>query len=218
MTWHAKAQGAYAKESQEAIDNAQEIYTTLSRLGWTVNAVSGLLGNMDVESGYNPWRYQNDDVQTQASVSAGWPLGYGFVQYSPANKYIGNPYCTGLYGYNPNFSDKTGSPTDGNAQALAIDSLPGQWIPTDTYPMSYAEFKASTGNAGDLAMAFLLNYERPGDPGATETRRREAAEYWYVTLTGGPGPGPGPGPSPVYGNSFPRGMGWKRLRFGRRRI
>lgn len=217
MTWHVKARGAYPKETQEAIDNATEIYNVLGGQGWTVNAVAGLLGNMDVESGYNPWRYQNDDVQTQASVAAGWELGYGLVQFSPAKKYIGSSYTTGLQGYDPNFLDKSGGQYDGVAQCLAINgALPGQYIPTSTYPLSYDEYKASTEDAGTLAMAFLLNYERPGDPSATENRRREAAAYWYDVLQGHT-PEP-PGPTPVYGDTFPRGMGWRRLRFGRRRI
>ena len=223
MTWHAKTTGSYDPESTEARENAMEMYGVLNSLGWTVNAVSGLLGNIHVESHYNPWRYQSDDVQSFVS-SQTWELGYGLVQFSPCRKYLHNPQTSGYTGFDPNFSDRQGQPWDGMAQCYAIDGLPGQWIPTSSYPMSYAEFKSSTGNPGDLAMAFLLNYERPGDPSATETTRREMANYWYQYLSGqeppgpGPGPGPGPEPPPVYGDTFPRGMGWKRLRFGKRRI
>jgi hypothetical protein len=52
--WHAKATGAYADTSNEAIDNAKSIYEVLGGLGWTVNAVCGLLGNVSHKGGMNP--------------------------------------------------------------------------------------------------------------------------------------------------------------------
>ena len=60
MAWHVKARGGYTISSTEAQENAQEIYAILYGLGWTVNAISGLLGNMEVESGYNHWRWHRD--------------------------------------------------------------------------------------------------------------------------------------------------------------
>lgn len=61
--WYAKAAGAYSRTSDEAIANAKEIYGILSGLGWSLNAVCGMLGNMGAESGYNPFRWQSDNVQ-----------------------------------------------------------------------------------------------------------------------------------------------------------
>lgn len=215
MTWHAKSTGAYTADSPEAMDNAQEIRQILEGLGWTVNAISGLLGNIHVESGYNPWRYQNDDVQSFES-SKTWGLGYGFVQWSPCRKYLHNPEVSGYIGYDPNFSDRPGAPNDGSAQAYAVDGMPGQWAATSSYPISYDEFKASTGDPGELAMAFLLNYERPGDPAATEATRRQYAAYWYEYLTGHDPPGPGPDPTTK--THRPLGLGFRRRKMGRRKI
>ena len=57
-TWHAKNLYGYSRESSEAQDNAVMIYKALVQsLGWTLNSVSAVLGNMEWESGYNPWRW-----------------------------------------------------------------------------------------------------------------------------------------------------------------
>ena len=192
MTWHAKAKGAYAEASSEAKDNALEIYGILAARGWTINAVCGLLGNMGHESGYNPWRWQSDRLG--ASTGSPWTnKGYGLVQFTPASKYINN--ARGISGYGPNFSDKTGLASDGYAQIIYVDEN-ADYYATSTYPLSYAEFKASTENPAYLASAWLYNYERPADPAATEQARQTSANFWYQVLSGETPP-PDPGPPPV---------------------
>lgn len=195
MPWNAKSTGAYSRDSAEALENANLIYGTLNARGWTVNAVSGLLGNMGAESGYNPWRWQSDDI----GVSTGSPWtnkGYGFVQFTPGGKYIDSEAAKAMSGYGPNFSDKSGLASDGYAQMLFVDQY-ADYYPTTSYPLSYADFKASTQSPAYLARAWLYNYERPADPGATEQARAENAEYWYQILSGEePPPDPGPGPGP----------------------
>ena len=69
----------------EMESNAKEIYTYLSDKGWTLNAISGLLGNMQRESTINPGLWQ--------SLKEGnYSGGYGLVQWTPASKY----WCSGL--------------------------------------------------------------------------------------------------------------------------
>ena len=64
----------------EMESNAKEIYTYLSDKGWTLNAISGLLGNMQRESTINPGLWQ--------SLKEGnYSGGYGLVQWTPATKY-----------------------------------------------------------------------------------------------------------------------------------
>ena len=195
MPWHAKVTGAYSRDSTEAIENAQMIYGTLYAQGWTVNAVSGMLGNMGAESGYNPWRWQSDKV----GVSTGSPWtnkGYGFVQFTPAGKYIDAAAAKAFPGYGPNFSDKVGLVSDGYAQILFVNQY-ADYYTTDAYPLSFADFKVSKESPGYLARAWLYNYERPEDPGATEEQRAKNANYWYQILSGEePPPDPGPGPEP----------------------
>lgn len=205
MPWQAQAIGGFPRESQEALDNANQIYGVLYARGWTLNAICGVLGNMGAESGYNPWRWQSDSIG--ASTGSPWTnKGYGFVQFTPASKYIDAASAIATQGYGPNFSDKTGFTSDGYAQMVFVDEH-ADYYATSSYPESYAEFKASLQSPAYLARAWLYNYERPADPGATESARAENAEWWYTTLSGeepppDPGPGPGPGPSPRTGGKF----------------
>lgn len=182
MTWHCKASGAYSRTSQEAIDNATEIYSALYKRGWTVNAVAGLLGNIGAESGYNPWRWQSDHIGT--SGGSPWTdRGYGLTQFTPAGKYIDDSAAIAAPGYGPNFSDRSGKVTDGNAQMIFLDGY-ADYYPTGAYPMTYAEYKQSTDDAGKLAVTWLYNYERPKDPAATADARRENGLYWFDVLGG----------------------------------
>ena len=193
-SWHAKKTGGYSRTSIEAIDNANMIYAVLYNEGWTLNAICGVLGNMGAESGYNPWRWQSDKI----GVSTGSPWtnkGYGLVQFTPGGKYINDSRAKAMPGYGPNFSDKVGNIADGNAQILFVDSY-ADYYPTRAYPMSFAEFKASTSDPGTLAKAWLYNYERPADPGATEADRAENGRYWFQVLSGEIPPDPPDPPGP----------------------
>lgn len=177
--WHAKEKGAYAQESQEAFDNAVMTLNFLSSTaGATVNAVSGLLGNVGIESGYNPWRWQSDIVQGASGKS-----GYGLFQFTPASKYIQNAQAQGYKDFNPHYAGHQGKPEDGNAQ-LEFIVKQADYYATSSYPESFSEFLKSTKSADYLASAWLYNYERPADPHATEQARRAAALYWYSVLNG----------------------------------
>lgn len=176
--WHAKATGGYDKESDEAQENAICIYKILYDRGWTLEAVSALLGNFHVESGYNPWRWQSDSIGTPSSSS-----GYGLAQFTPAGKYINSSYAQSYEGYDPNYSGHTGNPNDGNAQILFIDEH-ADYYSTSSYPLLYDEFKISTESVDYLTAAWIYNYERPADPSASLSLRQEAANYWYTYLSG----------------------------------
>ena len=52
--WYAKKYGAYNRTDSEAENNAVMIYNALSARGWLINPICAVLGNMEVESGYNP--------------------------------------------------------------------------------------------------------------------------------------------------------------------
>ena len=72
------------------------------------------------------------------------------------------------------------------------------YYPTGSYPISYADYKISEDNPGELAVTWLYNYERPADPGATEEARRENGNYWYEVLSGEPPVPPTPGGKSQY--------------------
>lgn len=183
-SWQTKTIGGYARTSAEALQNALCTYRKLSSLGWSLNAVCGVLGNMEIESGYNPWRWESDDVPNYPSTPS---HGYGLAQFTPSSKYISDSHAQSYSGYGPNWADHAGNQNDGDAQLEYIHNY-ADYYPTTDYPLTFEEYKISTYNAGLMAIAWLYNYERPGDPGATQQDRIDAANYWYAILSQyGPG-------------------------------
>lgn len=199
--WYAKKYGAYNRTDAEAENNATMIYNILTSLGWSLNPICAVLGNMEAESGYNPWRWEGDNVPYY-SDAYGWGNGYGLVQFTPARKYIFDSNAQVLSGYAPNFYDVQGNASDGNAQMLFIDQY-ADYYATDDYPETYSQFKVSTKDIDYLTEAWCLNYERPYDPWGSMTERQNAARDWYDFLSDSPDPPeppeppepPGPEPS-----------------------
>ena len=189
--WQAKQTGGYNRTSNEAFQNAICTYRKLSALGWSLNAICGVYGNMEIESGYNPWRWESDDVPYYPSTPS---YGYGLPQFTPSSKYISSSYAQSYAGYAPNWADHTGSPDDGDAQLEFIHNH-ADYISTTDYPLTFAEFKISTYNAGLMAVAWMYNYERPSASAAEATKwdRFDAANYWYGVLSqyGGSSPSSG---------------------------
>ena len=145
--------------------NAKYIYECLKDKGWTLNAVAGMLGNMQRESTLNPGIWQNNDVGNTTG-------GYGLVQWTPATKYI-----------DWLLPGSDASTMDNNISRILYELENNlQWISTELYPMSFEEKKKSTGRPEDLASVFLYNYERAGV--SAENERRENALNWYLYLGG----------------------------------
>lgn len=149
--------------------------------GWTVNAVSAMLGNMELESYINPG-------QTQIGYSLADPAGgFGLVQWTPRTKYSNWAGADWETNYDKQLE---------RLKQEWLTGLDGQWIPTatDGY-MTFDQFAHSTGNPGDLAMTFERSYER-GTP--FEAQRRANANKWYQYLTGETPPVPVTGNLPVW--------------------
>ena len=147
---------------EEMLNNAEYIYSYLTPLGWTKEAISAMLGNMETESTINPGIWQNLDEGNTA-------LGLGLVQWTPATK---------LINWSNNYIQM-----DTQLDRIEWEVINGdQWIATSDYPLSFSEFKSSTLDPYYLGMAFLRNYERPADPNQPE--RGEQAVYWFNNLTG----------------------------------
>ena len=184
-SWHCQRTGSYNRSSQDAIDNCVMIYNLLSSLGWTLNAVCGLIGNFEHESGLNPWRWEGDIVISSTdsyNIDIATNHGYGLGQFTPAGKYAHDPRAQVLTGFGVNYDDITGSINDGDAQLTFID-LYADYIPTALYNISYSDFKTWTGSPEDAASIWLHNYERPGSY-STENDRRATARYWFDFLGG----------------------------------
>lgn len=209
MAWHTKAQGAYGRTSTEAGDNAREVYNLLYSLGWVLESVCALLGNVEHESGYNPWRWQGDVVLPVGDPRIGTIGGgntahaYGLCQQDPAAKYIYRSYAQSLPYFGPNYSNQTGNTRDGEPQLRYIhwicsDPSGGEWD-SDTshssYNMPFADFIANTQHKGAdyLTRTFFYGYER----GTWSGERITAANYWYNEL-GGYTPEPPSGLDPAW--------------------
>ena len=167
--------GSFFSESEpltadEMAVNAKYIFSALTAQGWTLNAISAMLGNMQAESSINPGRWQSEGIGSET-------LGYGLVQWTPSTKYTG--WCT-----EQGFSDP--SEMDNNIARILYEVANGlQWIATDTYSLSFSDFSTSTLTVSELAKAFLLCYERPADQSETvQEYRASLAEAWYTVLSG----------------------------------
>lgn len=183
-SWYAKPTGAYARDSVESFNNAVMIYSKLLNIGWEHNAICALLGNFEGESGYNPWRWESDNLLSSTdteTIATSTTHGYGLAQFTPSGKYILSPVAQAYTTYAPNFSDVQGNPNDGDAQITFIDEH-ADYYPTSAYPLSYAEFKQSNNTVEYLTEAWVYNYERPADPSQSLPQRKEAALYWDETL------------------------------------
>lgn len=155
----------FTTEQQQ--NNAREIWGYFQNRNWTLEAVSGMLGNMEVESHINPGQWE----EAYPIYGAG---GFGLVQWTPWSK----------------FSEWAGAGWESN-YIKQLDRIQYeldndlQWIPVaqDGY-MTFQQFTQSTRTPGDLAMVFERGYER-GTP--LEETRRANANKWYEYL-GGVGP------------------------------
>lgn len=157
--------------------NATYLYGAFLAKGWTINAIAGILGNMQSESSINPGRWQSDRVGGNADGH-----GYGLVQWTPYTKYT-------------NWVSSDPSTMDNNISRILYEVENNiQWGSTSGYPLSFKQFTQSTETPYYLAMAFLHNYERPAD--LNQPSRGTQANEWYEFLTGvTPPPGGGENPS-----------------------
>ena len=158
-TWHTKKFGGFGRvedgtfdnrETSEGFQNVIMIYKILSSKGWSLKSVCAFLGNIDMESEYNPWQWES--VYSAAAVPTydeayGWSEdernsrhGYGLVQFTPFTDYVENTYkgivASSYEGYGPNFKndgENLNSINDGTAQLLFMhdtiifDGVGGQW-------------------------------------------------------------------------------------------
>lgn len=151
--------------------NAVYIAAKLLDAGWTLNAIAGMLGNMQHESTINPGIWQS---LHEGNLSG----GFGLVQWTPATKYMEWAAANGYTDY---------TDIDGQIARILWELENGeQFYSTTTYPITFAEFSASTRSAEYLAGAFLYNYERPEEYNIEP--RQTAAKYWFTylsSLTGG---------------------------------
>ena len=211
--WYAKPAGGYTRTSTEGNGNIFEIWGQMQASGYCVEAASGALGNVQAESGFNPWRWQSDHVNTSG--------GYGLFQYTPASGYLA------LAGTTPNMSttqQTAGStPQDGARQVdCFMNNELHKWVSsawrsywsTTTYSDLYQKrnvWLQAYGSGGTISMAqfaacndieaatffFLACFEGPAVPNYSTRFRNAEAVYKIITGQDPPTP-PIPPMPPVY--------------------
>ena len=177
--WGDEQNSSHALNLIQMRINADFIYFYLTAQGWSVNAIAGLLGNLEWESSINPGRWQSNNVGNLSG-------GYGLTQWTPATNYIN--WATGDYSTMDNNLDRIIYELNNNLQ----------YYPTVNYPETFSQFTTSTQTPYYLACAFAWNYERSAvvisgteeEKEALRQRRGGSANTWYAYLTGTPPPTP----------------------------
>lgn len=157
-SWHG---GNFYLTQSQMEDNATLIAAIFRAKGWSDNAIAGMLGNMQSESGINPGIWENLDAEAKG--------GYGLVQWTPYT----------------NYSNWAGSGWENNGpkecQRILYEFANGlQYYPTSTFPMTAEEYTKSTSSPSVLAYTWLYNYERPGS--LNQPERATQAEDWFEFL------------------------------------
>ena len=132
----------YLSESSMQI-NARYIWQYLGSKEWTLNAVAGLLGNMQCESTLNP------------GLGEFGGSGFGLVQWTPKSKFT-NWLHTNL----PGVPDDD---IDGQLARIVYEAENNlQYSKTSDYNYDFSTYIKSDETPYNLACAFVFNYERPG--------------------------------------------------------
>ena len=199
-TVYGDNKGGLLEEQQKA--NAEYIYNFLKKQGWTTEAICGVLGNMQKESGMNPgvWQYWEDPE-----------YGFGLVQWSESREFLefahletieaselaeSDPHkmmdiqldylLKSFYGVEANEEGDVKHVgrrwLSGNALKY-YDKLPlSEGVPKE---MTVEEFSKAEYDCKDLALVFHATYERSGDNKDQLQMRADYAEKWYLYFTEG---------------------------------
>lgn len=147
-------------------NNAVEFYNYFNDKGVTLEAICGMLGNIQRESTLNPGIKETESeakgwglIQwTPSTVITDWATEYGYVWYD------GVCQCERIW-------------CEGTKQKGAS----GYWLPTSQYPYTWSEFIALT-DVHEAVRAFLYERERAGVEALQE--RLDNADRWFDYLSG----------------------------------
>lgn len=144
----------------EMEQNAIVVHKLLKKYGFSENAIAGILGNMECESRINSGAWQSYNKNKIG--------GFGLVQWTPATKLT-------------EWLDKNGYKHDdleGQCNRIIWELENGkQFYKTETFSISFLEFKTSEQTPEYLAEVFLNNYERPSN--RNQPLRSKNARKWF---------------------------------------
>lgn len=166
--------------NEKSINNAYCVANYLTSKGWSLNAISGILGNMLIESFISP---NLREIGVPDSEN-----GYGLVQWTPAvdtiipymnSKGVGIDSDVSLQGYTQ--LERLVDESEGN---------PNEWILRGFDPpefKKYATFKdftVGTDTPEIMAGTFVCCYERPSQSALEQTlpKRQEFARWFFENL------------------------------------
>ncbi|MBO5839665.1 MAG: hypothetical protein J6R06_08335 [Bacteroidales bacterium] len=153
--------------------NMEKIYNFFSGYGWTLNAISGMLGNIMVESGVNPGccQYASIDWDNPSTIQA-TSGGIGLTQWTPARKYYNWAVANNL------------DPVQGDSQCKRIEwerENNQQWSLDNLGRHTWEDFVTSTESPETLARVFVWAYERPANPNIEQRQRNARWVYDYLS-------------------------------------
>ena len=172
--------GALTEAQKQA--NSLYIYNYLTGKGWSLNAICGLLGNLEKESGINPAEWQtadkNGNGQTTGSTS-----GYGLVQWTPSGtKFL---KWAGLDAKQADVTAKN-NPIhlmDKQLEFMLLELKPktelytwGDYKKRGPSQMTAKEYISSDLDPGVLAKVWEASFERPS---VLQRSRAVAATKWF---------------------------------------
>ena len=158
--------------ADERKHNGMKLAQNLYNFGWTENAIAGILGNVEGESGMNPGSTEqprpwgdylpdNDEV-----LQSSYLRGMGFTQWTPGRDKI------------VQWADDMGRIWyDGMTQVFRLKYECDNGLQMGGWQW----YINNTGDPADLAEYFLRQYERPSEQQIEESlaNRRAAATRWY---------------------------------------
>ena len=181
---------SYGSYSNEQKHNVDKIYPIFHSLGWTDNAIAGMLGNMQVESGLDPACSYPKIGNTMATIENSYARqhpdnAYGLVQWKGRGST--DPDNNQLVGYAIRYGYEW---YDGDIQMQRMiweyqSSSKFHSKTVDGVYYTFDSYAASTSSPSVLAKAWMRCYE---DTYSVLSRRQSNAEYWLTYIQSGPTP------------------------------
>ena len=173
LSYYGNGYTAQGWSRAEKAQNVDVIASYFNSIGWTINAIAAMVGNMEAESYINPGQWEHGQPVEQIPAQ----YGFGLVQWTPWTKYTDwagadfrTNYDKELYRIKYELDWDIAAPNT------------GQWFIRGGYNLSFNEFAHATEDVAGiqwLALCFFKNYEN-GQGG--ETARQNNAVYWYQYL------------------------------------
>lgn len=175
------SRNGYLNENEQKV-NAWHIWKYFESLGWSMEAVAGMLGNFQVESTINPGIWQGLKAVTS--------LGFGLAQWTPSTTYTVDWFQKNGYGKSTDYNsfsqmDYQLAFIEWESNRKDYDRFAGSGV-----GMTFNEYKTKSKTNGgfsayDLAVVFLHGYERPANPNQDESRGSKATAWFNFLKSGG---------------------------------